>query len=202
MAARKRTNPKRIPVSPASIDQDAILAEVSRDNLYYAWLLVLPSLLDLDGMTRAKIVEIWDSVNQYASDPKFTGDRVNTEISRAEKLMGYIEPHQNLSFERVRSQGDLDALKRKLKENAIHSALCIIYLGLEAIKALDENAMRRLFLNASITLAEVQQGLYTYSDLEGALRENGISLHESKDDMLISDEDASLASEDSSAITS
>ena len=184
--SKKRTNPRKIPLAKAAINQEEVIAEVSTGNLYHAWLLVLPTLVDIDGMTKEKAVSLWEAVNDYASDPSFTGAHLQAQMSRAEKLMGYPVPHQNMSFRGITTRGELEALKRKLKDNAIHAALCIIWLGIEKTQEFSEGSLRHLFLNANLTLAEVQAGYTTYEQLADEMENRGYALRESTDEMELS----------------
>lgn len=67
---QKRVNPNRVPASKEELNEKQILAEASTGNMYFAWLLILPTLSEQKDMTRKRVVEIWDAVNEYASQPK------------------------------------------------------------------------------------------------------------------------------------
>lgn len=183
---RKRINPRKIPLAKASINQDEVIAEVSTGNLYRAWLLVLPSLIDMEGMTKERAVSLWETVNDYVSSDSFANSDLPSHRDRAEKLMGCPIPHQNVSFCRVTSKGELDALKRKLKENALYAALCFIWLGLEKTQQFDEESLRILFLNAKLTLAELQEGYTSYEQLADEMEKRGYVLRESSEEMELS----------------
>ncbi|MBO4913890.1 MAG: hypothetical protein J5449_01675 [Oscillospiraceae bacterium] len=181
MKKQKRVNPHRVPVSRELIDEDRLIEEASVGNLYYAWLLLLPSLFDFEGMTNARIAEIWDAINEYVSISRLES---SADMKRAETLTGMKQPHHSISLEQVRTMGGLQTAMRKLRENAIFSALCLICLGLDSMKLLGSDEIRKLFLNADITIAEIQKGCNSYSAISDSLKTRGITISDSSDDTL------------------
>ena len=194
---KKRVNPNKVSLSKDEIDEEKMMIEASKGNMYYAWLLLLPTLAEEPGMTRKQIVEIWDAVNEYASQLRPANLNASEETKRAEHLMGLHMPHPYIDLDHIRTKGDLLAAKRKLKEDALHSALCIICLGLEGMHRFSHDEIGRLFFNADITLAEIQSGNRSYAQIAEELREKRIILQDSNEDMLIVDEDEEQEQEDS-----
>ena len=192
---QKRVNPNRVPVSKEDLNENQILAEASTGNMYFAWLLILPTLSEQKNMTRKRVVEIWDAVNEYASQPKPANLKASEETKRAENLMGLSMPHPHIDMDHIRTKGDLLAVKRKLKEDALHSALCIICLGLEETKQLSHEEIRRLFFNVNLTMAEIESGITSYDRIAKQLQEKHIILQDSNEDMLIVEDDEETASQ-------
>lgn len=188
---QKRVNPNRVPISKEELDENRILAEASDGNMYYAWLLILPTLTEQESMTHKRVIEIWDTVNEYASQPRPADLRASEETRRAENLMGLRMPHSHIDLDHIRTKGDLLAAKRKLKEDALHSALCIICLGLEKTKLFSQEELRRLFFNANLTMAEIESGITSYACIAQQLQAQHIILQDSNEDMHIADEDDS-----------
>ena len=174
MAKKKRINPHRIPVAKTEVDKNELSEESFSGNYYYAWLLILPELFLIEGMDAAKIAEIWREIDHYTSDPRFTGQRMDSEVRRAERLMGWTTSYQGVNAQQIRSKGGLEAAKRRLQERAVHTSLCLICLAFDYMKLLDLERIRRVFLNANITWAEVQNGLLTYAELQKMMLDRGI----------------------------
>ena len=171
----RRINPHRKPVSRAEIDQDELVEEQKTGALCHAWLLILSALLEIDGITAEQIVEIWSEANQFVSQPMIAEADYLKHVKRAEALMGMEMPYRHIDLDKVRNEGDLDAVKRKLKENAVHAALCLICLGLETTDRFTADEIGKLFLNADITLAEIESGRHSYQQITGELENVGIS---------------------------
>ena len=164
----------------------------SAENNYCAWLLILPTLSEQENMSRKRILEIWDAVNEYASQPRPQDLKASEETRRAEKLMGLSMPHPHIDMDHIRTKGDLLAVKRKLKEDALHSALCIICLGLEETKQLSHEELRRLFFNVNLTMAEIESGITSYDRIAKQLQEKHIILRDSNEDMLIVEDETAI----------
>ena len=189
---QKRVNPNRIPVSKEELNENQILTEASTGNMYFAWLLILPTLSEQENMSRKRILEIWDAVNEYASQPRPQDLKASEETRRAEKLMGLSMPHPHIDMDHIRTKGDLLAVNRKLKEDALHSALCIICLGLEETKQLSHEELRRLFFNVNLTMAEIESGITSYDRIAKQLQEKHIILRDSNEDMLIVEDETAI----------
>lgn len=186
---QKRVNPNKVPVSKDKINEAELIAEASTGNMYFAWLQILPNLVEMPGMTRKKIVELWHAGNDYAMEPRPANMKAGEERILAERLMGLRMPHPGIDLDRIRTRGDLLAVKRKLKEDARYSALCIICLGLKKTGLLSDDEIRHLFFNADITLAEIQSGSRSYEELAKDLQEKHIILIDSNEDMMIVEDD-------------
>ncbi len=185
MASRhgKRINLNRIPISASSIDEERIIAEVSVGNMYYAWLLLIPVLIEQEGITKERILELWSIINDYASTSLVMRADVKAATRRIESVIGFKTPYPTIDFRTVRTQGDLESIKRKLRKNALHAALCTIALGLESTGEYSDERLHRIFFNADLTLAEISSGMTTYADLSAVARNHGIILSEGPDDM-------------------
>lgn len=183
MSKKKRTNPNRIPVAYEKIDKSELLASVSHNNMYYAWLLAIPAILEQDGMTREKVIGLWDKVNDYVSSPSFTGSRLKRELSELEKGIGSHAPYPNVPVEDIRTKADLESVRRKLRKNALYTAICMILIGLRKTDELDYEVLRRIYLNADLTLAEIEHGYTSYEDLRSWAMERDIIVTEDREGM-------------------
>ena len=83
-------------------------------------------------------------------------------LARAEKALGYSRP--NLDTRNVKSPVELEAFKRKVWRGAMETALCVVYLGLEA--HIGEDELKDIFFSADLTLAEVERGLTDFDALQ------------------------------------
>ena len=183
MAKRKRTNPSRIPVSIDKIDRHELIASVIHGNMYYAWLLIIPVLIQQEGVPVKRVIELWDVVNDFVSAPDFVGERLNQELYGLEREISSHAPYPSIPFDSIRTLADLEAVRRKLKKNAIYSAICMILAGLHSTGEFDSKLLRRIYLNAELTLAEIEHGSTSYDELRAwAIKEN-ILIAEDQDEM-------------------
>lgn len=172
---KKRINPNKVPISKDEVDVDKLINEAGAGNLYSAWLLLLPTLCEYDAMTGERIVKTLNAANAYITHPLPANKNIAKEKKRVEELLGMRMPHPHIDLDRIQTKGDMAAVNRKLKENALHSALCLLCMGLEATGQFSEAQLKHLFFNAGITLAEIQSGCRTYGAIAEELREKGIS---------------------------
>ncbi len=171
---KKRLNPNKVPISKDEVDVDKLIHAAGTGNLYSAWLLLLPTLCEYDGMTAERIEAILKAANSYITHPLPADKNIGKEKKRVEGLIGRGMPHPHIDLDRIRTKGDMAAVNRKLRENALHSALCLLYMGLETTGQFDEAQLKHLFLNADLSLAEIENGYRTYDSVSEELREKGI----------------------------
>lgn len=180
---RRRTNKNRIPISAASINEERIIGEASIGNMFYAWLLVIPTLMEQESVSRERIQKLWDIGNGYIENPQTIGSNVSAVTKEIESIIGLPEPYPMIDFTKVRTEGDLAVLKRKLKKNALHAALCIIALAMKSTKLYSSEDLRRIFFNVDLTMAEIGSNATSYEHLLEKVRSYGIELSEGADDM-------------------
>ena len=160
---KKKVNPRRIPLSKSAVDKNAILEEATKDDMYRAWLLVVNALLNLELVPVNEIDHLADSINRYISSNAFKAKTRDSEMARAEEIMG-MKTYSNLNPDHIKSPVQLEVFKKKVYQVATHTALCILCLGLEhQLPSIDLN---RLFLNVKLTMAEIDAGITTYDSLE------------------------------------
>ena len=151
---KKKVNPRRIPLPRNAINKNAIIEEAMKDDMAHAWLLVAGPLLDRGY----DLPPLADAVSAYVN--KNTDKPTNRAVlTRVEKALGFSKPRIDPSH--VKSPVELEAFKRKVWRVAIETALCVVYLGLEA--HIGEDELKDIFFSADLTLAEVERGL-TYFD--------------------------------------
>ena len=154
---KKKVNPRRIPLPRNAINRDAIIEEAMKDDMSHAWLLVAGQLLDRGY----ELPPLADAVSAYVN--KNTDKPTNRAVlTRVEKALGYSRP--NLDTRHVKSPVELEAFKRKVRRVAIETALCVVYLGLEA--HIGEDELKDVFFSADLTLAEVERGLTDFDTLQ------------------------------------
>ena len=189
MGKKKRVNPRRIPMPKSSFDRDVIINEASSGNLYYAWLLVLHTMLELEAKTPEEVQRLWNAADQTVIQEYIS----NWRLTEAAKIMGYELPYPTLEFRDVRSEAELTIYKRKAKENALHTALASICLGLDATGQLDRAQLRRIFSNVALTVAEVERGYTSYDQLAKAVTSFGLSVEQTDEDILLNGQVAQSA---------
>ncbi len=134
-----------------------------KDDMYHAWLLVANSLIDLELAQPSQIQNICDSVEQFARK-----EAHKEEMKRADELMG-IRPMPRLDASRVTSTVELAKFKKKVERVALHTSLSVICLGLEATGRYSDMDLRRIFMSADLTQAEIDAGGESYDNLERIL---------------------------------
>jgi hypothetical protein len=128
-----------------------------KDDMAHAWLLIAGPLLDRGY----ELPPLADAVSAYVN--KNTDKPANRAmLARAEKALGFSKPRIDPSH--VKSPVELEAFKRKVWRVAIETALCVVYLGLEA--HIGEDELKDIFFSADLTLAEVERGLTDFDALQ------------------------------------
>ena len=144
-----------------SFKKDEILKQTSSGNSVYAWLLVLHTMLYHEAKSPEDVRLAWDAADAAPNREVLKP----SEIRRAETITGLALPYPNLEAQPVRSKGDAIAFQRKARERALRLAFFSISLGLADTKLYDETQLRRIFSNADLTLAEIENGHNSYSRL-------------------------------------
>ena len=184
MAKRKtkKVNPRRIPLPKREINQDAILEEATKDDLYQAWLLVFHALMELELIPLQEIPDLTERVNQYIRNSDRNKNR-REESKRAERMMGIPFPQVHKGIDSIRSAVELESFKRKVKKVATYTALSVLYLGLESTERFQEKDLRKVFLHADLTVVEIDHDIASYKELEDHLANCGIQIDRESDDL-------------------
>ena len=124
----------------SSFDRDVIINEASSGNLYYAWLLVLHAMLEYEAETPEERRRLLNAANQTTIQENIRDWR----LMEAAKLMGREQPYPTLGFREARSKAELAAYMRKARQNALHTALASICLGLDDTGQIDRTRLRRI----------------------------------------------------------
>ena len=178
MPKKKRINPNKIPITPSTVDMHALMIEASKDNMLNAWLLVIPELMRVLDLSDTEVFQVWDEVNNYIDAMPAEGEALAACAQNGEQLIGLPTPYRHALKTTVRTKGDLEVLKRHLKEKAVHAALSLIALGLNNTGRCDEGLIRRIFLNVSLTRAEIEAGRTSYESLLKDIQARGIMIDE------------------------
>jgi hypothetical protein len=88
----------------------------------------------------------------------------DAEMRRAREIIGI--PDMRLNPEKIKSPVELEAFKRKVKRIALYTALSVIYLGLEATGQFEMEELKRIFLSADLTMAEIESGVNSFEQIE------------------------------------
>ena len=156
-----------------AVNIDEIITEANQDNLYYAWLIVLPNILEQELSTYDEVIGMWEAVKAYNRAQRKLSD---SDIKRAEELTGFHIPYKNLDVGNIRSVADLKKVREKMRMNAMGLAFGTIGLGLYHESHFPADSIKRIFLNADLTLAEMERGVNSYEKLSAKLNSYGIRL--------------------------
>lgn len=184
--AKKKVNPRRVPLPKKVIDKDAIIEEAMKDDMAHAWLLVESALLDMGYENNT---ELSDAVNRYIE----TGSTLDSEsqnlqekavwrlkehrdakMRRAREIIGI--PNMRLNSDKIKSPVELEAFKRKVRRVALQTALPVIYLGLEATRQFGLDELKKVFFSADLTLAEIESGVNSFEQIERELLNGMVSI--------------------------
>ena len=175
--ARKKTNPRRIPIARRDVNTDAVIEEAMKDDMAHAWLLTADALVNQEHISPDEISCFADAVNRYIEKGSNQGKE---DISRAEKMVATKKPRVDPYY--VRSPYDLEKFKKKVERIALHTGLCVICLGLESTGKFSEEDLKRVFFAADLTLAEIDSGMNSYEYIERELLNKAVKLEMIKDE--------------------
>lgn len=174
--ARKKTNPRRIPIARKDIDTNAVVEEAMKDDLVHAWLLTADALINQEHINPDELSGLADAVNRYIETESKQDKR---EIVRAEKMVATKRPRVDLNY--VRSPYDFEKFKKKVERIALQTGLCVICLGLESTGKFSEEELKRIFFSADLTLAEIDIGVNSYESIQNELLKKVETLEMLKD---------------------
>ena len=179
---KKKTNPRRIPLAKREIKNDALLEEAMQDDMTHAWLLVANTMVEQNHIKPKELAALSDSVNRYIKDNAMSDNAKKIEMSKAEKLMGVPNPCPHLDPDSVKSPIELERFRKKLRKVALHTALCVVCLGLAATKQFEDEDLRRIFLGVDLTQAEIERGINSYAEIEEYLKSQMIEIDVQNED--------------------
>lgn len=164
--AKKRTNPNRIPMAKREIKADELLNDTTMQNQSWrAFLLIAPGLME-QGMSLEDVRQVWDEAIAFIRTPEAETDALNRSIAEMQQTLGVEPPYRNLNTKYVTSRAALETLRRKIHRNSMHIAVCILCISLERAGRLDVEQLRKLYLNAMLTEAEIEAGATSYEAIE------------------------------------
>ena len=146
--------------------------------MYHAYLLLTTVLIEQEDVSADRIFELWNAANQYADNCLARLSDTAPVVREIGEIIGLHTPYPQIDLGAIRTQGDLAVTKRKLKRNALHAAFCTIALGFRATGQFTDDQLRLIFLNADITLAEVESGMTSFDRLQSAIQAHGIVIKE------------------------
>ena len=154
--AKKKTNPRNIPLDKRTINLDSIVDEAMENDMLHAWILVGSALVEQGMCTAEEVKGLRDSLKEC--------DATERNIRYAERLMG-VRSRPSVKLDDVSTAADLKKLKANMEKLALHTALCSICLGLEE-KGFKQEELKKLFLAVDITKSEIENGTVSYEELE------------------------------------
>lgn len=167
---RKKTNPRRVPVCVSS-DEARRMIEAEGDRMILcAWAVVLNAMADRWDMTPERLMDFCESVNR-GSAGKRTSEGVEASLGRLEALTGQPFPFYSLCVTGLRTQGDVERLRRRADVSAMYSMFALIADAVLSCRFLTEEDIRGLFQKARSLTDELFDGCISLQDLLGVLKD-------------------------------
>ena len=170
--ARKKLNPRRIPIAKREINTEKILDEAMKDDMAHAWLLVA------NYISSDELGQMADAVNRFIGRGSENG---SSELARVSALIETRKPRVDPSG--IRSAIDLERFRRKVERIALHTGLCVVCLGLESTGRFSEEDLKRIFFSADLTLAEIESGVNSYEEIERELLNHMVKIEMDAQDL-------------------
>ncbi|MBO5570633.1 MAG: hypothetical protein J6A79_17120 [Clostridia bacterium] len=86
-----------------------------------------------------------------------------------------------LNPDKIKSPVELESFKRKVKQVALYTALSVIYLGLETTGQFETEELKRIFLSADLTMAEIKSGVNSFEQIERGLLNRMVKIELAKE---------------------
>lgn len=173
----KRVNPNRIPIEKSILNRQAYIEHACESGLHHAWLLVLSVLVEQEDLPITAIWDLWNDVNSRSSALEQSGKWLDYGVEHAAAIMGFDTPSVSRPYsDEIRTLADKNAFMRRIEHNSLLSSLSLICLRIDATKRFEKEQLRQVFLNVSITRAEIENGYKSYNGLIKLLGDHGIKL--------------------------
>jgi hypothetical protein len=146
-----------------------------KDDMAHARLLVAGPLLNF--ISADELEKAADTVNDYIR--KNCAEK--EELERVSKLIETKKPRVDPSY--IRSAVDLEKFRRKVERIALHTGLCVICLGVESTDRFSKEDLKRIFFSADLTLAEIDNGVNSYKEIEQELLKHMVKIEMAEEDL-------------------
>ena len=174
--ARKKLNPKRIPIAKREINTEKIVEEAMKDDMAHAWLLVTGPLLSYISID--ELGEMADAVNRFIKKGSESG---KNDLARISEIVQTKKPRVDPSG--IRSAVDLEKFRKKVERIALHTGLCVVCLGLESTGRFSNEDLKQIFFSADLTLAEIESGVNSYDEIERELLSHMVKIEMDAEDL-------------------
>ena len=141
---KKKVNANRIPVKWNEDDLYPEMEAITHDMVRLAWALVLSALGDRVDTTADSLLAFWKTVNVSASKLS-TYEEIGSRLIMLDKRVGIMFPFRRISAANIRTKADLERLRRKLRENALHAMFALIADTIVERNVMDDETLRWLF---------------------------------------------------------
>ena len=166
----KKINPNRIPVTMSEANLDAMIARVSNESSYHAWLLLLAAYSNLHSTSCDSIVELWKNTYTEQSEFKGFGD-VQTRLNEMENETGVHIELDRIDPDGIGTEGDLLRFQKRLSKNSLWAALCVILETVDRNAMLQEEEVNSIWKRIAATVEEINDGQLSFKDIEDMLED-------------------------------
>jgi len=182
---KKKTNPNRIPVSWSAEKTQQATDEATREMVLLSWSIVLCVLADRWDTTSEKLLDFWNTMNNSCSKLRDLDD-IESRLTSLTGLTGCQFPFHRISALDIRTQGDADRLRRKLRDNALSSMFALISDTILIHGLMDKEGLCHLFVKAQSMLEDLARGDISQQDLLGVLvDEFSLRLYEENNNVVL-----------------
>lgn len=165
--AKKKVNRNRIPVSFRDYNIEQLKQEATRSIVMQEWAVVLAALTSFHDTTKEVLFNFLELAERTPT--KICSNEDADKFLRAARDIAGVAPNMKKLNANIRSQGDLDRLKRNLKINAVCTAFCIILEPVLSSGVWTEEECRIIIQKVVSMNEEIEDGALTVQDIQDML---------------------------------
>ena len=179
MAAKKKTNPNKIPISLKDYDVEQIKLDATRGMAMQVWAAFLAALTSFSETTTNSLLDFFSTVNDSTTT---IGNFDDTQkwLSIIQDFFGETLPLKKVNLN-IKTQGDLDKFRNCLKRNAQAATFAIILEPTIREHILEEEALKIVIKKVLDMIEEIDAGEISVQDIQEMLKdEYGLCLAQSE----------------------
>lgn len=179
MAAKKKTNPNKIPISPKDYEIEQIKLDATRGMGLQVWAAFLAALTSFSETTTDSLLDFFSTVNDSTTT---IGNFDDTQewLSKIEEFSGETLPLKRVNLD-IKTKGDLDRFQNCLRRNAQAATFAIILEPTIREHILEEETLKIVIKKVINMIEEIDAGEISVQDIQEMLQdEYGLYLVQSE----------------------